>query len=256
VFFADGSHADGDVVVGADGIRSLVRTAIDPAAPEPRYTGLMIACGYADADASDPRRYDMIHGSHAFLGHTTGPDGRAWWFARVPSPELTTSDLTAPATCWRDRLADAFAADSTPAAALIRSTSDPMTVTSTYDIPSLPTWHNDTMTVIGDAAHAASPSTAQGASMALEDAAVLAQCLRDTPAIPEALALFEKLRRDRVERVVQAGAQNPAPPSPPTGPRRGYPAEWLYGHHIDWDATVTVPRQAPPVPADSDRGNQ
>jgi 2-polyprenyl-6-methoxyphenol hydroxylase-like FAD-dependent oxidoreductase len=258
VFFADGSHADGDVLIGADGIRSLVRTAIDQAAPDPRYTGLMIACGYADAAAGDPLRYDMIHGSRAFLGHTTGPDGRAWWFARVPSPELTTTDLTAPATCWRDRLADAFAADSTPAAALIRATSDPITVTSAYDIPSLPTWHNDTMTVIGDAAHAASPSTAQGASMALEDAAVLAQCLRDTSAIPEALALFEKLRRDRVERVVQAGAgaQNPAPPSPPTGPRRGNSAEWLYGHHIDWHATVTLSPQAPAVPADSDQGNQ
>jgi FAD-dependent urate hydroxylase len=119
-------------------------------------------------------------------------------------------------------------------------------------------WHNDTMTVIGDAAHATSPSTAQGASMALEDAAVLAKCLRDTPAIPEALALFEKLRRDRVERIVAAGtgAENPALPSLPSGPRRPNPAEWLYGYHIDWDATVTLPRQAPVVPVDSDRENQ
>jgi 2-polyprenyl-6-methoxyphenol hydroxylase-like FAD-dependent oxidoreductase len=248
VLFADGSHADGDVLVGADGIRSPVRTAIDPAAPGPRYTGLMIACGYAAGAAAtaDPGCYDMIHGSRAFLGHTAGPDGRAWWFARVPGPELTGRDLAAPAACWRDRLADAFAADSTPAAALIRSTSDPVTVTvtSAYDIPALPTWHNDTMTVTGDAAHAASPSTAQGASMALEDAAVLAQCLRDVPAIPEALALFEKLRRDRVERIVRAGAsgENPAPPSPPPGPRRGNPAEWLFAHHIDWHATITLPR--------------
>jgi 2-polyprenyl-6-methoxyphenol hydroxylase-like FAD-dependent oxidoreductase len=253
--FTDGSHADGDVLVGADGIHSPVRTAIDPAAPDPRYTGLMIACGYADADAATAEAgcYDMIHGSRAFLGHTLGPDGRAWWFARVPAPELTGRDQAAPAASWRDRLADAFASDSTPAAALIRSTSGPVTVTSAYDIPSLPTWHNDTMAVIGDAAHAASPSTAQGASMALEDAAVLAQCLRDTPAIPDALTLFEKLRRGRVERVVAAGAgaENPPPPSPPSGPRRGNPAEWLYGHHIDWDALVTLPGQAPAVPADS-----
>jgi 2-polyprenyl-6-methoxyphenol hydroxylase-like FAD-dependent oxidoreductase len=258
VSFADGSQADGDVLIGADGIHSPVRTAIDPAAPDPRYTGLMIACGYADAATADVGCYDMTHGSRGFLGHTTGPDGRAWWFARVPGPELTASDLAAPATYWRDLLAEAFAADITPAAALIRATSYPITVTSAYDIPSLPTWHNDTMTVIGDAAHATSPSTAQGASMALEDAVVLAQCLRDTPVIPEALALFEKLRRDRAERVVQAGAsaQNPPPPSPPPAPRRGKPAEWLYGHHIDWHATVTLPRQAPAVPADSDRGNQ
>jgi hypothetical protein len=58
----------------------------------------MIACGYADTAATaDAGCYDMIHGSRAFLGHATGPDGRAWWFARVPGPELTDRDLTAPA---------------------------------------------------------------------------------------------------------------------------------------------------------------
>ncbi len=240
VSFADGSHADGDVLVGADGIHSLVRTAIDPAAPDLRYTGLMIACGYADTAIADPDCYHMIHGSQAFLGHTTGPDGRAWWFARVPGPELTQQDLAAPAAWWRDRLADAFAADRTPAAALIRTTSAPITVTSAYDIPALPTWRSDAMTVIGDAAHAASPSTAQGASMALEDAVVLAQCLRDMPAVPDALALFEKLRRDRVERIVAAGVGtgNPAPQKPSSGPRRGNPTQWLFGHHIDWDTSV------------------
>jgi 2-polyprenyl-6-methoxyphenol hydroxylase-like FAD-dependent oxidoreductase len=169
--------------------------------------------------------------------------------------------LTAPAAYWRDQLADAFAADSTAAAALIRSTNAPVTVTSAYDIPVLPTWHNDTMTVIGDAAHATSPSTAQGASRALEDAGVLGQCLRDIPAIPDALALFEKLRRDRVERIVGAGAgagagaENPPPPSLPSGPRRGNPAEWLYGHHIDWHAPVILPRQAPAISPDSARAN-
>jgi 2-polyprenyl-6-methoxyphenol hydroxylase-like FAD-dependent oxidoreductase len=240
-FFADGSHADGDVLIGADGIHSPVRTAIDPAAPDPRYTGLAIACGYADADVAATAGvgcYGMIHGSQAFFGHTVGPDGRAWWFARVPGPEFTERDLAAPAAYWRDRLADAFEADPTPAAALIRATIDPITVTSAYDIPTLPAWHNETMAVIGDAVHATSPSTAQGASMALEDAAVLAKCLRDMPTIPHALALFEKLRRDRVERVVRAGAsgENPTPPSPRSGPRRVNPAEWLLGHHIDWDA--------------------
>jgi 2-polyprenyl-6-methoxyphenol hydroxylase-like FAD-dependent oxidoreductase len=242
-YFADGSHADGDILVGADGIHSPVRLAIDPAAPAPRYTGLLIACGYADAATAEVGCYDMIHGSRAFLGHTTGPDGRAWWFARIPGPEVTDRDLTAPAARWRDRLAEPFAPDSTPAAALIRSTAGPVTVTSAFDIPALPTWHNDTMIVIGDAAHATSPSTAQGASMALEDAAILARCLRDAPAIPEALALFASLRRERVERIVRvgAGAGNPAPPDPPPGPRPGSPAEWLFGHHIDWHASVTAP---------------
>jgi 2-polyprenyl-6-methoxyphenol hydroxylase-like FAD-dependent oxidoreductase len=228
--FADGSHADADLLIGADGIHSSVRTIIDPAVPAPRYTGLIVACGYADnppVTTPEVGSYDMIHGSRAFFGHTTGPDGRDWWFARLPSPELATADLDVPTAQWRDRLADAFAADNTPVTELIRSTSRPITIASAYDIPALPAWHNDTMTVIGDAAHATSPSTAQGASMALEDAVILARCMRDIPGIPEALAAFEQLRRERVERVVQSGAStgNPSPPAP--GPRKEGPPTWL-----------------------------
>jgi len=159
-FFADGSYADADLLIGAGGIHSPVRTLIDLDAPAPRYTGLIIACGYADnptVTTPEAGSYDMIHGSRAFFGHTTGPDRRGWWFARIPSPELATADLDVPTAQWRDRLADAFAADSTPAAELIRATSGPITTTNAYDIPALPVLHNDSMTVIGDAAHATSP---------------------------------------------------------------------------------------------------
>jgi len=95
------------------------------------------------------------------------------------------------------------------------------------------------MIVIGDAAHAASPTTTQGASMAIEDAVVLAQCLRDVPGQAAALGTYERLRRSRVERVVQSGASgdNPAP-SAPAGQCRGNPADSVYTHHIDWDAKI------------------
>jgi 2-polyprenyl-6-methoxyphenol hydroxylase-like FAD-dependent oxidoreductase len=61
------------------------------------------------------------------------------------------------------------------------------------------------MVVIGDAVHAASPATTQGAYLAIEDGIVLAQCLRDIPG-QAALASYEHLCRSRVEGVVQAGA--------------------------------------------------
>jgi 2-polyprenyl-6-methoxyphenol hydroxylase-like FAD-dependent oxidoreductase len=257
-FFADGSHADADLLIGADGIHSPVRTLIDSHAPAPRYTGLIVACGYADhppVTTPEAGSYDMIHGSCAFFGHTTGTDGRDWWFARIPSPELAAADLDAPAAQWRDRLADAFAGDNTPAAELIRVTSGAITITSAYDIPALPAWHNDTMIAIGDAAHATSPSTAQGTSMALEDAVILAQCLRDVPCTAKALTLFEQLRRERVERVVQAGASTGNPSPPASGPRKGGPPTWLYGHHIDWDATVRTIGDMLTAPAVPDQQN-
>jgi FAD-dependent urate hydroxylase len=240
--FSDGSRAEADLLIGADGIRSPVRALIDPAVPQPRYTGLMIAYGYADGGPAtpEPGSYDMCYGSRGFLGYTTGADGRNWWFARIPAPELGRED--AAEADRKQYLTEVFGDDGTPAADLIKATGR-VTVTSAYDIPTLPTWHNGAMIVIGDAAHATSPSTTQGASMAIEDGVILGQCLRDLPRVPEALKTFERIRRDRVERVVQSGAsaENPAPRPRPSGPRRGDPAEWLFGHHIEWQASVALP---------------
>ena len=235
--FADGARATADLLIGADGIHSPVRTLIDPGAPAPRYTGLAIACGYASEPRPAPagtEGYAMYYGSRAFFGCTAGPDGRTWWFARVPG--LSPADA---GTCGADRIAAAFDPDSTPAAQLIRATPGPLTVTPARDLAHLPRWSDGAMIVIGDAAHAASPTTTQGASMAIEDAVVLAQCLRDVPGQAAALGTYERLRRSRVERVVQSGASgdNPAP-SAPAGQRRGNPADSVYTHHIDWDAKI------------------
>jgi 2-polyprenyl-6-methoxyphenol hydroxylase-like FAD-dependent oxidoreductase len=242
--FDDGTSASAGLLIGADGIHSTVRTLIDPGSPAPRYTGLTIACGYAPQVKAEacPDGYHMMYGTRAFLGYTTAPDGATWWFARIPGPELTSADINAPAGHWRKTLAEAFAADSSPAADIISATAEPITVTSAYDLPSLPAWHNGSMVVIGDAAHAASPATAQGASMAIEDAVILAQCLRDHAGSADGLSAYEGLRRERAERVVTSGASgdNPSPPTP--GARRPDPG-WLFGHHIDWD-TKTGPQAA------------
>lgn len=248
--FADGTRASGDVLVGADGIHSAVRGLIDPDAPPPRYTGLAVAVGYADsppgaADAAgtvgETGTCTMIYGSRAYFGCIAAPDGRRWWFARLPGPELTADDLSAPASHWRERIAAAFDADPTPAADIIRATPGPITVTSARDIPALPAWHSGPMVLIGDAAHAVSPATTQGVSLALEDAVILARCLRDLPDVSDALTGYERLRRERTERVCQAGARsgtNPVPPAP--GSRQEGPPSWLFDHHIDWSERVRL----------------
>jgi len=63
------------------------------------------------------------------------------------------------------------------------------------------------MIVIGDAAHATAPSSGQGASMAIEDAIELARCLRDLTDTQQAFVAYERLRRERVERIVAHGAR-------------------------------------------------
>ena len=65
-----------------------------------------------------------------------------------------------------------------------------------------PAWHSGSAVLIGDAIHATSPNAGQGASLALEDAMVLAQCIRDCDHPRQAFSRFEALSRKRVERIV------------------------------------------------------
>jgi 2-polyprenyl-6-methoxyphenol hydroxylase-like FAD-dependent oxidoreductase len=236
--FDDGTTATGDLLIGADGAHSPVRSLIDPAAPAPRYTGLVIASGYAPPQpgATGPDGYSMYFGSRAFLGCTLGPDDLTWWFARIPASQADASRLAASGDL--ELLARPFDGDATPAAGLIRASSTPLTVTEADDIAHLPTWSANGMIVIGDAAHPVSPMTTQGASLAIEDAAILARCLRDVSPIPDALRVYETLRRERVEEVARSGAsgENPAPPAP--GSRTGPRPSPVLDHHIDWDAPV------------------
>ncbi|WP_201377119.1 FAD-dependent monooxygenase [Ktedonobacter sp. SOSP1-85] len=75
----------------------------------------------------------------------------------------------------------------------------------TYIIKQKPRWHTSKVSLIGDAAHAVSSSSGQGASMAMEDALIMAKCLRDIPQTEEAFSTFERLRAKRVEKILDLG---------------------------------------------------
>jgi 2-polyprenyl-6-methoxyphenol hydroxylase-like FAD-dependent oxidoreductase len=130
-------------------------------------------------------------------------------------------------------------------------------------MPRVPVWHRDRMIIIGDAAHAASPTSGQGASMAIEDGVELARCLGDNSDDPEAaFAAYERLRRERVERVVAFGAERNASKMPgpfgrlvrdlvlPTifkrhsSPKAMQQLAWLFDHHINWDDDAALAHAA------------
>ncbi|MEU3624648.1 FAD-dependent oxidoreductase [Amycolatopsis coloradensis] len=232
--FEDGSVAEGDILIGADGLRSVVRNLIDPSCPPPRSTGLDVVYGYT-TDTSVPRApslYRMIQSLHASFGYTSAPDGSTYWFARLPAAEGVRSGLSAAE--WRSTAFAAFDGEPLPAAEIIQATGDDVFGGHSYDVPSTPVWFTASMVLVGDAAHAASPAAGQGASMALEDSVVLAQCLRDLPDAPTAFAAYERLRRARVEKLVASSA---AVSSSTTADRD---RNWLYQHHIEWDSPISA----------------
>ena len=92
--------------------------------------------------------------------------------------------------------------------AIIEAESAVRAVYPDYDIPSLPQWFTNHIVLMGDAAHAVTPHSGQGASMAIEDALVLAACLETEVTPVAAFRRFESLRRKRVEAVVALGRQS------------------------------------------------
>ncbi|MEZ0108656.1 2-polyprenyl-6-methoxyphenol hydroxylase-like FAD-dependent oxidoreductase [Catenulispora sp. EB89] len=246
--FTDGQSATGDLLIGADGLNSTVRSLISPAAP--RYAGQRVFYGYTtDASAAQQKHAEaitMIRGSNAAFGYACSPSGETFWFARVSGPQATAEEMaTTTPVEWRDHLVPLLRPDSTPAAAIVAATTDQLMVTNALDLPLGLRWNTPRAVIIGDAAHAASPATGQGASMALEDAVVLAKALRDSPSTSAALATFDLLRRPRVENNIAASAALTASRTPPkpgagtgTGPNANERPPALtdaeLAHQLEW----------------------
>ncbi|MEW2560581.1 FAD-dependent oxidoreductase [Streptomyces griseorubiginosus] len=243
--FTDGGTASGDLLIGADGLHSAVRRSISPTT-RPFPSGQYVFYGYTRAAApSGPEAcITMVRGSGAAFGYAVSPDGETYWFARVNGDPLTAEELAqgTPAH-WRELLLPLLRADAGPAADLVAATGEDLMVTNATEIPTGTPWRSGRTLLIGDAAHAASPATGQGASMALEDAVVLAKSLRDAPDTDSALALYEELRRPRVEHnITVSGNISRGTHTPSTAPRPA-PDEEL-ARLLDWDTDLWAARPA------------
>ena len=219
VELADGSRVDGDLLVAADGVRSRIRPLVDPAAPEGRYVGLTNFGGItrqtALAEQLPLEAWQMVFGRHAFFGAHRTPDGDVVWFVNAPRAPIGPDERAATSTAqWQQWLVELLEPDAGPGAELVRTGELELVGDSTYDLGHVPRWHRGRIVLIGDAAHAPAPSSGQGASMALEDAVELARCLRDTDPPEAAFAAYEALRRERVERIVRAGARSSSSKTP------------------------------------------
>lgn len=209
--FADGTTATGDVLIGADGIHSTVRRLIDPNAPGPNFTGLLgfesVARHTVDVP---PGTMTFAYGKGGYYLYWREPGGGTRWGVNLPHerPMSLTEARQVPPKVWLDKLRATFADDDPGAELMLSSRPEELLVTGSLHImPRVPHWHRGRMVLVGDAVHAPSNSSGQGASLAIESAVQLARCLRDLPDVPAAFAEYERLRRGRVEGVAARAAR-------------------------------------------------
>jgi FAD-dependent urate hydroxylase len=260
--FADGTAAEGDLLIGADGIHSKTRAILDPNAPEPSYTGLLSIGGYTRglSLAPTPSIQHFIFGRRGFFGYLVRDSGEIWWFANIadhtaPSRDDRGTHDPNDVRLWKQRLQEVFAGDIDLINEIIYA-ADELGVHAIYDMPPVPVWQRTPAVLIGDAAHATSPNAGQGVAMALEDALVLARALRDLPTSREAFAAYEQERRPRVERVVAYSRQIGERKAPGQFGRflrdlfmpaalklfaRPKALAWLYDYHIGWEQRIGRP---------------
>ncbi|GAA2406364.1 FAD-dependent monooxygenase [Nonomuraea africana] len=202
--FADGSTARADLLVGADGLWSATRTALDPLAPSPAYAGLYSVSGIAEGVAARPGTFNMVFARNGAFLHIGAPDGTVWWSAQVAEarrPELEgVSDEQ-----WPARLAALYQAEPQPSA-IIQATTVLHRPTLMHTLAEVPTWHGGRIVLVGDAAHPV--GAGQGASMAVEDAVVLAQSVAGAATVEDGLAGYDRLRRARVGKMARSAAAN------------------------------------------------
>jgi FAD-dependent urate hydroxylase len=262
--FEDGSMVTGDVLVGADGIRSRCRELLDPAAQAPSFTGLLSIGGFSRVAelAPTPRAQHLVFGRRGFFGYLVRDDGWTWWFANVAPPAEPDRDALGVISTadWLARLRDTFRDDLPLIDRVLAGTVGEVGAYPIHDVRSASTWRRGRVTLIGDAAHATSPNAGQGAAIALEDAIVVAQCLRDIDDVASALDTFENLRRARTERVVAysrrlGGSKSAGPVARrlrdllmPVALKRFASPErmrWLYDYHVDWERHVSATGVSP-----------
>jgi FAD-dependent urate hydroxylase len=192
VELGDGTGGEYDLVIGADGIHSTLRRLVFGDDATARRVG-QVGWRFVSTCPPEITTWSALLGPRtAFLMIPVG-NGDVYCYGDVASASGQDRE---------DDLGRLFSGFAEPVPGLVRSVADRNVVhRSTIEEVALDSWARGRVVLVGDAAHATSPNMAEGAAMALEDALVLAECLRAHDAVPVALSAFEARRRPRTDWV-------------------------------------------------------
>ena len=230
--FADGSRVEAMLVIGADGIHSVVREALF-GAEQPHFTGRVAyrttyPTARIDATAIDERAKWWGPDRHVVHYFTTASRDEIYFIAVTPEP-ISRSN---PGRCGRQRHAARGLCRISPARARHSRGGAGVRKWALVERDPMPSWGNNNVVLLGDACHPMPPYMAQGAASAIEDAVVLARCLDQVAGddISTALAVYAASRKERTARMQLTNREN-------TWLRQKTDTDWVYEYDA-WRAPL------------------
>jgi salicylate hydroxylase len=208
--FTDGGSATGDVLIGADGVHSVIRSTLH-GSDNPEFTGFIAWRGVIPFAKLPPRFADGVAKTWV------GPSGHVVEYPIRCGDLLNFAGVVQrydwrieswSTTGSRQQLEADFRGWHNDIQILVRAVPDPHIWALTIHHP-LPRWSVGNITLLGDACHSSLPFLGQGATMAIEDGLVLARALTAHGAdVASGLSAYELARKERTTRLVSAAAEN------------------------------------------------
>ena len=224
--FANGATAGADAVVGADGVHSVVRDILFGATPV-KYTGrIAYRTTYPAALLGGEMIDDCTNwwgeDRHIVIYYVKPDRSEIYLVTSQPEPEFRIESWSAKGDV--KELRAAFAGFSHEVERVLAACPD-VHKWAILDRDSLPHWADGNVTLLGDACHPMTPYMAQGAAMAIEDAAVLSRCLDsvDASGVADAFRRFEATRKERTTRVQETSRAN-------TWLKQKTDTDWVYSY--------------------------